>query len=153
QAALTDDEAKLHQRRAALERQEAQLAAHLDGRRNQLVELQGQVREARRKLREERAEHEKRVAETTAELLHLRKEVKAGQDRLSGERRHLADLHRRIKRRYTAHWKAARSAMQAREDRLAEERRKLDADRAALNESRLRFNGEAELGRRQLQDG
>jgi hypothetical protein len=153
QAALTEQEGKLQQRRLALERQEAQLSAHLEERRQKLVELQAQVREARMALRTERDEHEKRVAATTSELLATRRDIKAERDKLGEERRRLAELHRRLKRRHAAHWKVARAAVQSREDRLARERRKVEADRAALNEARLRFNGEAELGRRQLHDG
>lgn len=153
QAALAEQEIRLQQRRVALERQEAQLSAHLEERRRKLVELQGQVREARMALRNERAEHEKRVAETTAELLRTRRDIKTGQDKLHDERRHLSDLHKRLKRRHAAHWQAAQSAVRAREDRLGAERRKLEAERSALHEARLRFNGEVELGRRQLRDG
>jgi chromosome segregation ATPase len=153
QAALTEQEVRLQQRRVALERQEAQLSAHLEERRQKVVELQGQVREARMALRDERVEHEKRVAETTAELLRTRRDLKAGQDKLRDDRRRLAHLHKRLRRRHAAQGKAVQAAARAREDRLAGDRRKLEAEQAALNEARLRFNGEAELGRRQLQDG
>jgi chromosome segregation ATPase len=152
QAALAEEEARLQQRRVALERQEAQLSVHLEERRQKLVELQGQVREARMTLRNERAEHEQRVGATTAELLRLRREVEADQQKLRDERRHLAELHGRLKRRHVAQGRAAQAEVRSREERLTEERRKLGADRAALNEARLRFNGEAELGRRQLRD-
>jgi chromosome segregation ATPase len=153
QAALTEEEVRLQQRRVALERQEAQLSAHLEERRKNLVELQEQVREARMALRDERTEHEKRVAETTAELLLARREVTTGQEQLRGERNQLTELHRRLKERHAARWKATEDDLRRREERLGEERRKVEADRGALNDARLRFNGEAELGRRQLQDG
>ncbi|HEX5271286.1 MAG TPA: hypothetical protein VFW33_12390, partial [Gemmataceae bacterium] len=153
QAVLTEDEARLQQRRVALERQEAQLSAHLEERRRKLDELQAQVREARVALRNERTEHEKRVAETTEELLRARRELKAGEEELREQRRRLTELHRRLKRRHAAQWKAAGADLRRREGQLGEDRRKLDVDRAALNEARLRFNGEAELGRRQLGDG
>ncbi|HKI38144.1 MAG TPA: FHA domain-containing protein [Gemmataceae bacterium] len=153
QAALTEEETRLQQRRVALERQEGQLSAHLEERRRKLVELQNQVREGRMVLRNERAEQEKRVAQTTAELQRARREAQAGQEKLQAGRRQLTELHRRLKRRHGLHWRDAEAGLQKREERLAEERRKLEADRAAQQEARLRFNGEIELGRRKLQDG
>jgi FHA domain len=153
QAALTEEEARLQHRRITLERQETQLSAHLEERRQKLVELQNQVREARMALRNERDEHDKRVAETTNDLLRMRRDIERGQAKLHGQRRRLTDLHRRLKRRHAVRWKSAEAAVQKREDRLTAEQHKLEADRTALNEARLRFNGEAELGRRKLQDG
>jgi hypothetical protein len=153
QAAVTEEEARLQHRRLTLERQEAQLSIHLEERRQKLVELQGEVRAARLALRTERTDHEKRVAETTADLLRARREIEVGQEKLSGERLHLAELHRRLQRRHAAHWAATEASLRKREDGLGADLRKLEADRTALNEARLRFNGEAELGRRQLRDG
>jgi hypothetical protein len=153
QTALSEEEARLQQRRVALERQEAQLSAHLEERRRKLMELQAQVRESRMALRNERTEHEKRIAEAAADLARARGEARTVEENLSGERRRLADLHHRLKRRHAAHWKAAGADLRQREEQLAEDRRKWEVDRSALNEARLRFNGEAELGRRQIQDG
>jgi chromosome segregation ATPase len=153
QTALAEEEARLEQRRIALERQEAQLAAHLEERRRKLLELQNQVREGRMALRNERGEHEKLVAQATAELQRARREIDTGQAKLQAGRKHLSELHRRLKRRHGLHWREAEAALQKREERLAEERRKLEADRTALHESRLRLNGENELARRKLQDG
>src|SRR5262249_57728869 len=110
------------------------------------------VREARKALRDERADHEKHVARTADELLRTRRDVEAGLAKLREERRHLSKLHRRLKERHAAHWKATEAALRHREGLLAEGRRQLEASRAALAGDRLRFNGEAELGRRQLHD-
>jgi chromosome segregation ATPase len=152
QAALTEEEVRLQHRRVALERQEAQLSAHLEDRRLKLVELRAQVRDARAALGNERIEHQRKVAEAATELEKARHEVKAGEEKLREERGRLNELHARLKERHAAHWQAAETDLRRREERLGEERRKVDADRAALNDARLRFNGEAELGRRQLQD-
>jgi hypothetical protein len=152
QAALTEEEVRLQHRRVALERQEAQLSAHLEERRQKLVESQGQVRDARTTLRNERTDHERRVAETTAELTKARQEVKAGEEKLREERGRLNELYRRLKERHAARWNTAEADLRRREERLGEERRKLEAEREALTDARLRFNGEAELGRRQIQD-
>ncbi len=151
QMGLTEEEARLQHRRATLERQEAQLSAHLEERRQKLVELQGQVREARMALRNERAEHDKRVEDTATELQRVRREVSAGQEKLKASRQHLSDLHRRLKRRHAARWTATEAGIKKREERLTAEQTQLEADRAALTDARLRCNGEAELGRRKLQ--
>jgi hypothetical protein len=153
QAALTDEETRLQQRRVALELQEAQLSAHLEARRQKLIELQTQVGKARLALRSERMEQDKGIAKATAELLRTRGEIKTGREKLRLDRERLAELHRRLKRRHADRWQSTEVALQKRQEQLDAGQRKLDADRATLNELRLRFNGEAELGRRQLQDG
>src|SRR5262249_39562159 len=116
-------------------------------------ELEAQVRDARAALRGEREEHARQVAETTAELQRARQEVESAQEKLRQERDHLSELHERLRSRHADHWKAAETALRKREDQLEAERRKRESDRAALTDARLRFNGETELGRRQLQDG
>src|SRR6185369_15425564 len=55
QAALIEEESRLQQRRTALEKQEEQLAAHLEERRQELVNLKEQVRQQRTQLQLERA--------------------------------------------------------------------------------------------------
>jgi pSer/pThr/pTyr-binding forkhead associated (FHA) protein len=153
QAALTEEEARLQERQAALERQESQLASHLEERRKHLVELQRQVREARQALQEERAAHEQRVAEATTALASTRREVMAGQQRLKDNRQRLAVLYRRLKKRYARHGKAQLALEEQRERELALAWERLERDKAALVAARLQFNGEVELGRRELQDG
>ena len=90
-------------------------------------------REARMALRNERAEHEKRIAETTTELLNTRRDINSGQEKLRGERRQLTELHRRLRQRYAQHSKAAEAAMRQREEQLGQERTKLDSERSALH--------------------
>src|SRR5262249_52887486 len=111
QAALTEEEIRLEQRKVALERQESQPAAHPEGRRRKLVELQEQVRESRTALRNERTEHDKHVHRTTGELQRSRSDVEAGLEKLREERRHLSELHSRLKLRHAAHWKATEAAL------------------------------------------
>jgi pSer/pThr/pTyr-binding forkhead associated (FHA) protein len=159
QAGLTEQETRLQQRRVALERQEEQLAAHLEEKRQRLLDLQKQVQEARAALRAERAGHEQR----TAEALELINRSRADADRLHkqarDDRQRLADLRRRLRRRFHRHWLAERTAVQRRESELAAGQRQLDKqaerlqqEREALVRARLQFNGAAELGRRQMED-
>jgi pSer/pThr/pTyr-binding forkhead associated (FHA) protein len=160
QAALTEEEVKLQQRALALQRQEEQLAAHLEEKRAQLLGLQEQVSDAREALGKERAEHEQQARESLQNLERDRKEAAASQQDALAERKSLQEFHRQLKRRWHRHWAAERAVMHRREQEVLEERRRLEqanekvlVERAALSQSRLRFNGDAELGRRQLQAG
>ena len=87
QAALTDEELRLQQRRGALEKQEAQLAVHLDERRRRLLALQNKIKAQR------------------AELLDGLRQEKADAVR---ERRHLEELRERQKQRWREHWRRRR---------------------------------------------
>ncbi|HEV3260449.1 MAG TPA: hypothetical protein VG013_26580 [Gemmataceae bacterium] len=158
QAALTEEEIRLQHRRGALERQEAQLVAHLEEKRRRLVEVRDQVREAHAALKQERAVYEQRVEDTTGYLAEARAELEDSQQQAQTERRRLSQLRKRLKQRWHRHWAAERAAMRQKYDALAGERRVLEAEyegleqeKAAFDKVRLRLNGELELGRRQLQ--
>jgi pSer/pThr/pTyr-binding forkhead associated (FHA) protein len=157
QAALTETEGRLEQRRLALERQEEQLAAHLEAKRGRLLELQQRIRESRMAVQRERADHAARTAAESRELARLRQEVNHGQEYLQSRRRWLGELRRRLKRRYHEQVAAEREALRRRDEELTEQRQRLERtaaqleqDRAAQAQARLRCNGEVELGRRQL---
>jgi hypothetical protein len=152
QATLTEEESRLIHRRQALENQEAQLATHLEERQKQLKGFQQNIRKSRQTLRRERAEHEKHVADATDELLRTRKEVRGEQDNLERERKMLSGLVQRLKKRYARHAQADRAAIEQRERELTRNRAALEREKATFAETRLRFNGEVEVGRRQLQD-
>jgi pSer/pThr/pTyr-binding forkhead associated (FHA) protein len=159
QAALTEEEARVRQGHTALEKQKEQLAAHLENRRRQLLELQEQTREDRATFK---AECETRLVEQEQirqQTLRVKEEVVRDRQQVDRERRRLVELRKRLKRRWHRHWDAEKAALQAREQDLAAAREKLRQDaealrgeRAAFVRSQLRFNGEVELGRRQLQD-
>src|SRR5947209_11745457 len=87
QAALTDEELRLQQRRGALENQEAQLAAHLDDRRRRLLELQEELKTGRAALEAERAA--------------VREQTEAA----ANERRRLTELRQRMQQRWRDHWR------------------------------------------------
>jgi pSer/pThr/pTyr-binding forkhead associated (FHA) protein len=158
QTALTESEAKLEQRRAELQRQEEQLAGYLEEKRAKLAELQNQVREARDTLEKEREEHDGHRKNSLEELERTRQELTEAQQQAEKDKQRLAKLHHSLHQRYHQHWDKEKAELQEREDALAARKRELEKateqihhDRAALAQARLRFNGEVELGRRQLQ--
>jgi pSer/pThr/pTyr-binding forkhead associated (FHA) protein len=159
QSALTEEENRLRQRRSALEKQKEQLAGHLEQRRQHLVELQDQLRHDRAALNEEteaaRREHE----QTRQVLVQERESLRQSQHQTERTRTRLLDLRQRLKRRWHRHWDAQVASQAARASELADERERLRReaeairqDRATLVQAQLRFNGEAELGRRRLQE-
>jgi len=159
QAALGDEEARLQQRRGALEQQEGQLAAHLEDKRQRLVQLREEAQAARLALQKEQAVYHETVEKTRRDLTQTQKEVQQAKDQAQTERQRLVGLQRRLKQRWHRHWMAQRRALRQREIALASQRHQLDKEgecleqqRAELAQQRLRVNGAAELGKRQLQD-
>jgi chromosome segregation ATPase len=158
QTALSEEEAKLQERRQALEQQEEQLAKHLEEKRQKLVEIRDQAREAYQELRSERKLREAQLTDGKGELLALHRELEDGRAQLRVDRQHLLRLRRRLKRRWHSHWAAERAAMvrreqqvEARSGQLQREAERLHQEHQALRQARLAFNGEMEIGRRQLQ--
>jgi len=159
QAALTEEEARLQQRRTALEQQESQLAAHLDDKRRRLLQIAEHAQTARTALQQEREAYENHVQCVTSDLTSAQREILEAQQKAQKERQRLVNLRRRLKQRYHRHWLAERQTMSQREDELVargrqleKDAKRLQQDRDALTQARLRFNGETELARRQLQD-
>jgi hypothetical protein len=157
QAALTEEEARFEQRRVALDQQEKQLAAHLEEKRRQLLQLQEQVRKARLELQQQEKTYEKRVGAVAGDLARERASLAESQRQAKKERNRLVDLRRDLKHRWHRHWLAERLKTQRLEQELASHRlalekeaERLRAEREAFTQDRLRFNGESELGCRQL---
>lgn len=160
QAALTEEEIQLGQRRTALEQQEQQLATHLEEKRQRLLALRQEARQEQASAKLERTGFEQRVAEVTGGLTQSRRELMAGQRYLRSERQHLLHLHRRLQQRFHRRWMAERSALRRQAEDLDDQRHELEREtgrlqqeKASLTQARLRHNGEIELGRRQLQAG
>src|SRR5262249_12807230 len=153
-----EEEAKLKQREIALQRQEEHLAAHLESKRSQIAALQEQVGEARAVLRRERDTFEDQAKTLLADVERDRSESAAAQQLAQRERKRFVELRRRLKQRWRRHWTVQEAEMRRREQaleaewrRLADEADRVQQDRNDQIEERLRFNGEVELGRRQLQ--
>jgi chromosome segregation ATPase len=159
QAALTEEETRFEQRRAALDQQEKQLAAHLEEKRRQLLQLQDQVRKARAELHQQKKVHEQRLGAVASDLARERRELTDAQRQAKRERNRLIDLRRHLKHRWHRHWMAERQTLRRSEQAVADARHKLEKeserlrqDKEAFIQERLRFNGDSELSRRQLQD-
>jgi chromosome segregation ATPase len=159
QAALTEEELRLEERRLALDQQEQQLAAHLEEKRQYLVTLGDEARNARSALEHERKAFEDRVAGVLQALERSRREVADGTEQNRVERQRLLVLRRRMIARWRRRWAGERAALERRESQLgqqrqawAQERERLQQDRVKFNQAKLRWNGEMELGRRRLQE-
>ena len=158
QAALTEEEAKLEQRRAALQQQQEQLGAHLEDKRRQLVEARDQARAAHATLKTEQAAHDAKVKQHRQEVETSQREIAAAKAATEEERERTSQLLKQLKRRWEKQCADEQAAIKRREDEVGrqkrqveEEREKLLQQREQLNQARLRFNGDAELSRRQLQ--
>jgi pSer/pThr/pTyr-binding forkhead associated (FHA) protein len=158
QAALTETEAKLDQRRVALERQEQQLASHLEEKRQTVLALQNSVREDRQALNNERTAYEEKSNREQRELEQQRNEAEGLQKKAEKERRRLGELLRRLKKRWQRQLEAEKAALRRRETELLNQQRNLEKERelheqekAALAQVRLKQNGEAELRQRECQ--
>jgi hypothetical protein len=159
QAALAEEEARLALRKAALEKQEEQLSGHLEERRRRLAEVREQTKQDRDALQQQRAAAAKEQADLRNRLEQALAEAAEAEKAARAERRRLVELRRRMRRRWRRHWQAHEAALRRREregiegqKQLEKEAKELRRGREALAEARLRFNGEAELGRRQLRD-
>src|SRR5262249_27598709 len=105
-------------------------------------------------------EHDRRRQTTQHELEQLRAETLTAQKQALRERERLATLRQRLKKRWHRELANERATLKKREEELSrqqfqaqQETNRLDQERSALRQLRLSWNGEAELGRRQLQDG
>jgi chromosome segregation ATPase len=158
QANLTEEEIALQQRRQALEQQEQQLASHLEAKRQRLLTLREEARQAQTALSKDRNAYEERVATVLHELAAAREEVNDGQARNQAERQRLLTLRQRLKRRWHSHWAAERAGMRRQESDLAAQQRELEANRAqfakekaSFAQAQTRATSELERSRRQLQ--
>jgi hypothetical protein len=159
QTALGEEEARLAQRRATLEQQEAQLAAHLEEKRRRLVELRTQVQSARVALKHDQEAYKRHVEKVTGDLSQAERDLLERRQQAEAERRRALSLQRRLRERYSRNLRAERTALHKRERQLEGSTRalettaeKLRQEQAALAQACLRFNGEVEVRRRQLQD-
>src|SRR5207253_10983644 len=153
------EEAKLLQRRAALEKQEEQLAAHLEEKRLKLLELSERAQAERAVLEKDRATHEQHIQKVTGDLTDSQRQMLDGQRKMELERKRLVELHRRIRQRWHRFWLAERQKYDRRSVALTAEARGLDEQAARLQgreqvlaEKRLRFHALYELGRCRLRE-
>src|SRR5262249_30776554 len=132
---------------------EEQLAAHLEERRRGLVAAQEEVRREQAQLHRERAEFEQERRTQREETARDREQVASELHQAKRQRQRLSELRRRLRRRWKRHWAAQEKALRHREQEVARDRERFQVERADLVQARVRFNGEAELGKRQIHDG
>jgi pSer/pThr/pTyr-binding forkhead associated (FHA) protein len=159
QAALTEEEMRLQQRRGGLERQEEQLANLLEEKRRSVLELREQVKAERDAFKEMRAAEERKLAERHQEAEAAFAEAAEERKLSQKERARFVELRKRLKRRWEDHFAAHEVELGRREgelnaavDRFQADAERLERERAAVSEQRLRYNGDTELGRRQLEN-
>lgn len=138
QAALDEEEARLTQRRAALQQQEEQLAAHLEEKRRQLVELAERVRADRADFeRHVAAENERlaRQAEQSSAEQQVRAELKRQQIRLAEEQVFVNTQRELDSRLLQEGWDCLEQDRQAWRERRAKERAALRLRRRELEQA------------------
>ena len=152
QAALHEEEIRLRQRRVALEKQEEQLAGHLEARRRRLREIHEQMRREREEFQLARAAAAQEQVALRKEAQEERAAAAAMSQQVEGRRSRLMELRRRLRRRETRYWQARVAVLAQREHELTtcENRHKVEAER--LRQDRLRLNGDAELDKRRLRE-
>jgi hypothetical protein len=158
QAALTEEEVCLEHRRQALDHQEAQLAAHLEAKRQRALHIRKRLQARARMLKRAEQDQELQSQAAAASLEKLRGEVKQAEEAARAERQRLLELRQRFVRHWRRRWVGQETELERRANRLARERHSLDQrtatlrrEKADLVQAQMRANGEVELARRQLQ--
>jgi hypothetical protein len=158
QAALVEQEARLQQQQATLTRQQEQLAGHLEEKRQRLEQMSEQMQATRLAMKQKHDEQAEVHARQQEELACCRVELEAERKKLKSDRQRLIALRGRLAQRFQRRLAAERQQIHQREKemaadqlRLEQEARQLQQDRDALTQARLSFNGDVELGKRQLQ--
>jgi chromosome segregation ATPase len=119
QVALGEEEVRLLHRKTALKLQEEQLSSHLEEKRRKILALHERARAERKALHQNRVAYEKHVAKITDNLTGAQREVLVNQESLWAERRRLAELYRRLRRRLYRQQEVERDYVKRREEDLA----------------------------------
>jgi hypothetical protein len=149
---LTEFEIRLDQRATALERQREQLAAHLEERRQRLLDLREQLRIERDQCHSECEAMREEAGDLHTEGRQALQEARAVRDQAKRETKRLVELRRRLKRRWKKHWSIRERETAALQQQLEQQKATLTREREHLTQARLRHNGEMELGRCRLRE-
>lgn len=159
QAALDDEEARLQKRKADLEQQEEQLAAHLAAKQRQIEIGNEQLDEEREALRITKLEHQVAAEKADAELTQTRESLAKDHRHLTVERQRVNTVYQRLRQRWQKHWGIEREKYQRLTQEVLVERRDLQHKlalwrerEASFGQNVLHFNTERELTVRQLHD-
>jgi hypothetical protein len=159
QVALTEKEGELDQRRIEFQRQEKQLAGHLEARTLKLNELHERIRADRQHLIEQKAAWKTQQKTHLAELAEDRKAARDAESKADAERHRLQALRRRLRKRWKQNFALEQVRLRAGQDQILKNQKEqqqqseeLSQTARALAQERLAFNTSVELGKRELQD-
>ncbi len=155
QAALDEEEQRLNLQRVALDRQQEQLATHLEERRRELEEMWHDLSVEREESEAERELIQQELNEVNREKATLRasiQDVEKEKKRLQSDYDKRSQRDERLRQEQAALAEKQAEELQTALDRLKREKEGLQRDRADLNSTRLRINGEAEVARCQLRE-
>lgn len=159
QIAVEEESLRLEQRQNAFEKQEEQVAAHLEEKRRRLIGLTEEAKAEREALDKDRAAYETYVASIKGDLTEAQRELMEGQRKVEKERTRLSDFNQRLKARWHRFWLAERGKFRGRQAELAGQIQRFEeniaahqAEEEALAARRLRFNALYEFGRGALRE-
>jgi hypothetical protein len=154
QAALADRENKLVYRELAVEQREQHLAGHLEVKRDRLLSIRDEARQARAALEADRESFENRVAEIMRRFADSRRELGEQTRQLQRDRFRLISLRRRLKLRWHRMWGLEREKMDKQSAALIKAEKHLEAkmgllrtEEANLAEIHVRLNAEVDVAR------
>ena len=151
QAALMEEEARLQQRATALERQEAQLASHLEDRQRCLDKAEEQLRWTGPRFRRN-APRRKALQHEKHDVQQTRTAAEQDRQKAGAQRQRLVELRRRLRKRWRKHWDGQEARMKKREADAAAGQERLRHERAKVVAFQERTNTELKLGRQQLRE-
>jgi type III secretion system (T3SS) inner membrane Yop/YscD-like protein len=159
QVALDDEETRLHKRKADLEQQEEQLAAHLAAKQQQIETDAQKLEEEREALRVARLEQQARAEKADTELALSKDSLARDHHHVTLERQRVNRIYHRLRQRWQKHWSAEKEKLRRLTSEVAAERKELQQIQAAareresvLSHESLRFKAERELCMRQIYD-
>ena len=160
QIALDEEEARLRERRQALQQQEEQLAAHLAEKQRQIQLWSDYTKSERDTLRKQKADHEKQVAEVEQELTRTRQQLHQQQQKVAEEKQRIDKVYQRLRQRWHKQWGAEKEKvhsegqrLQTKAEAIEEAHRQLEVKAAILREEIARFKSEREAGLHELDEG
>jgi len=159
QIALEEEEARLDQRRQDLQRQEQQLAAHLEEKQHQLQIWSDFTRSEKETLRQQKLDFEKAQTRQEEELAHAQNRLVNEQKQVKLERQRIDKIYQRLKQRWKIQWAAEKERhlnlirkIQDDAFQLEEHRKAFEAQRVDFAQQVIQFNTERELSQRNLND-
>ena len=159
QAALEEEEIRLQKRKADLEQQQEQLAAHLAAKQQQLEDWSERTRVEQEALQADKLEYATTIAASDAAIALGKEQCAQDQQKLASERQRVDQMYQRLRQRWQKRWALEKEEHHQLLDKFETDRRGLeqglaafDEREAAFSQELVRFNTERELFTRQLHD-